>query len=380
MPVPSAVTAIAEREPADDVRAAVRPAGDVVELPSERSAASVIIEKAITARRTWIAPGAVPAGRTDQVGRIPADRHAREAERDELDEHLRRHRGDAVSSASARKIPAAPSSAACAAVQQRRTGRRRTRSPRCGAACSRSAARGARRDTRGTRPRRPQTPPREASSRERVSQDGIRSTDAPQRLPRAGRSRVAPRRRRADQGRPRPRQRRARTAEHVRRARRPRRGRRPRGRAAAARATCCSTSRPASSRPRATRSGRRTVVELVPNEPRVVPVGRLDADTTGALLLTNDGPLAHRLAHPRYEVEKVYEAEVDGDPSDDALRAAARRRRARRRPHRARGRAPPRPQPDRARPARGPQPPGEADVRGGRPPASAACTAACTPG
>jgi 23S rRNA pseudouridine2605 synthase len=66
--------------------------------------------------------------------------------------------------------------------------------------------------------------------------------------------------------------------------------------------------------------GRPTVVELVPAEPRVVPVGRLDADTTGALLLTNDGELAHRLAHPRYEVEKVYEAEVEGTPGDDALR------------------------------------------------------------
>ncbi len=49
--------------------------------------------------------------------------------------------------------------------------------------------------------------------------------------------------------------------------------------------------------------GRPTVVELVEEIPeRVVPVGRLDADTTGALLLTNDGPLAHRLAHPRYGV------------------------------------------------------------------------------
>ncbi len=66
--------------------------------------------------------------------------------------------------------------------------------------------------------------------------------------------------------------------------------------------------------------GRRTVVELVELGARVVPVGRLDADTTGALLLTNDGELAHRLAHPRYEVEKVYEAEVEGDPSDDALK------------------------------------------------------------
>jgi len=67
--------------------------------------------------------------------------------------------------------------------------------------------------------------------------------------------------------------------------------------------------------------GRPTVVELVPAEPRVVPVGRLDADTTGALLLTNDGPLAHRLAHPRYGVEKVYEAEVEGAPDDAALDA-----------------------------------------------------------
>ncbi|HET8528595.1 MAG TPA: pseudouridine synthase [Gaiellaceae bacterium] len=65
--------------------------------------------------------------------------------------------------------------------------------------------------------------------------------------------------------------------------------------------------------------GRRTVVELVPREPRVVPVGRLDADTTGALLLTNDGGLAHRLAHPRYGVEKTYVAEVDGDPDGAAL-------------------------------------------------------------
>ena len=66
--------------------------------------------------------------------------------------------------------------------------------------------------------------------------------------------------------------------------------------------------------------GRPTVVELVPHEPRVVPVGRLDADATGALLLTNDGALAHRLAHPRYEVEKVYEADVEGAPDEGALR------------------------------------------------------------
>jgi 23S rRNA pseudouridine2605 synthase len=66
--------------------------------------------------------------------------------------------------------------------------------------------------------------------------------------------------------------------------------------------------------------GRPTVVDLVrAHDTRIVPVGRLDADTTGALLLTNDGELAHRLAHPRYEVEKVYEAEVEGEPADGAL-------------------------------------------------------------
>jgi 23S rRNA pseudouridine2605 synthase len=66
--------------------------------------------------------------------------------------------------------------------------------------------------------------------------------------------------------------------------------------------------------------GRPTVLDLVDVPERVVPVGRLDADTTGALLLTNDGPFAHRLAHPRYGVEKVYEAEVEGQPGPGALR------------------------------------------------------------
>src|SRR5215210_7956031 len=69
--------------------------------------------------------------------------------------------------------------------------------------------------------------------------------------------------------------------------------------------------------------GRPTVVRLVEHAYRIVPVGRLDADTTGALLLTNDGDLAHRLAHPKYEVEKVYEAEVEGAPEDDVLRRLA---------------------------------------------------------
>jgi 23S rRNA pseudouridine2605 synthase len=65
--------------------------------------------------------------------------------------------------------------------------------------------------------------------------------------------------------------------------------------------------------------GRPTVVGLVSHPLRVVPVGRLDADTTGALLLTNDGALAHRLAHPRYGVDKIYVAEVSGEPSQARL-------------------------------------------------------------
>ena len=69
--------------------------------------------------------------------------------------------------------------------------------------------------------------------------------------------------------------------------------------------------------------GRPTVVDLVDLPERVVPVGRLDVDTTGALLLTNDGTLAHRLAHPRYGVEKVYVADVEGRPRREALRALA---------------------------------------------------------
>jgi len=69
--------------------------------------------------------------------------------------------------------------------------------------------------------------------------------------------------------------------------------------------------------------GRPTVVELVGLPERVVPVGRLDVETTGALLLTNDGALAHRLAHPRYDVEKVYVARVEGVPDDAALRRLA---------------------------------------------------------
>jgi 23S rRNA pseudouridine2605 synthase len=67
--------------------------------------------------------------------------------------------------------------------------------------------------------------------------------------------------------------------------------------------------------------GRPTVVELVPAEPRAFAVGRLDRETEGLLLLTNDGELAELLTHPRHGVEKEYLAEVEGVPSAGALRA-----------------------------------------------------------
>ncbi len=70
--------------------------------------------------------------------------------------------------------------------------------------------------------------------------------------------------------------------------------------------------------------GRPTVVSLVPDDPRVFPVGRLDADTEGLLVLTNDGDLAQRLSHPSFGVEKEYLAEVNGGPGPAALRALRR--------------------------------------------------------
>lgn len=65
---------------------------------------------------------------------------------------------------------------------------------------------------------------------------------------------------------------------------------------------------------------RPTVVEIVPAEPRVFPVGRLDADTEGLLIITNDGELTHRLTHPSFGIEKEYLAQVNGVPSRAALR------------------------------------------------------------
>ena len=64
--------------------------------------------------------------------------------------------------------------------------------------------------------------------------------------------------------------------------------------------------------------GRQTVVDLVPSALRLYPVGRLDADSTGLILLTNDGELANLLTHPRYEVPKTYRARVAGGPVDAA--------------------------------------------------------------
>ncbi|MET0729481.1 MAG: pseudouridine synthase [Acidimicrobiales bacterium] len=66
--------------------------------------------------------------------------------------------------------------------------------------------------------------------------------------------------------------------------------------------------------------GRRTVVDIVPGDPRVFPVGRLDADSEGLLLLTNDGDLAHRLTHPSYGVDKEYLVEVEGNPHRGVVR------------------------------------------------------------
>jgi 23S rRNA pseudouridine2605 synthase len=67
--------------------------------------------------------------------------------------------------------------------------------------------------------------------------------------------------------------------------------------------------------------GRATVVDLVPDTPRVYPVGRLDYDTEGLLLLTNDGDLTHLLTHPRFGVVKTYLAEIEGEPTPATVRA-----------------------------------------------------------
>jgi pseudouridine synthase len=65
--------------------------------------------------------------------------------------------------------------------------------------------------------------------------------------------------------------------------------------------------------------GRKTVVSMVPSKQRLYPVGRLDQDTTGLLLLTNDGELANRLTHPRYHVPKIYELSIRGSVTENKL-------------------------------------------------------------
>ncbi len=71
--------------------------------------------------------------------------------------------------------------------------------------------------------------------------------------------------------------------------------------------------------------GRRTVLDLLPRAPaRLYPVGRLDYDSEGLLILTNDGELAHRLAHPRHEIEKRYRATLDGELDAAAMRRLTR--------------------------------------------------------
>jgi 23S rRNA pseudouridine2605 synthase len=70
--------------------------------------------------------------------------------------------------------------------------------------------------------------------------------------------------------------------------------------------------------------GRSTVVALVPTSRRLYPVGRLDIDATGLILLTDDGDLAHRLTHPRYEVPKTYRVRVWGAPVSPRAVAALR--------------------------------------------------------
>lgn len=66
--------------------------------------------------------------------------------------------------------------------------------------------------------------------------------------------------------------------------------------------------------------GRRTVVDLVTSEQRLYPVGRLDADSEGLILISNDGELANRVTHPRYGITKKYLVEVSGRPSSASLR------------------------------------------------------------
>ncbi len=113
--------------------------------------------------------------------------------------------------------------------------------------------------------------------------------------------------------------------------------------------------------------GRPTVVSLIESDLRLYPVGRLDLDTTGLILLTNDGALAYRLTHPSFEVTKTYRAALDGAPVTDAAIRALRRgvelEDGMTAPARVRRVAC---EDARADDPRGPQAPGQADVRARR--------------
>ena len=113
--------------------------------------------------------------------------------------------------------------------------------------------------------------------------------------------------------------------------------------------------------------GRRTVIDLVDHPARVVPVGRLDADTTGALLLTNDGELAPARA-PEPRSRQGLRRRRRGHRHARRTRRTRARRRARRRSHRARDGETPQPEPRRADDPRRPQAPGQAHACGRRPP------------
>ncbi len=130
--------------------------------------------------------------------------------------------------------------------------------------------------------------------------------------------------------------------------------------------------------------GRPTVVELVNTDsarPRLYPVGRLDVDTSGLILLTNDGELANRLTHPSFEVPKTYRAKLGGGPiRDGALRALRRGVELDDGPTApARARRLGELESDRADDPRGSQPPGASYVRGGPPPGAGAGTCRVRP-
>ena len=113
--------------------------------------------------------------------------------------------------------------------------------------------------------------------------------------------------------------------------------------------------------------GRPTVVSLVPEDPRVFPVGRLDMDSEGLMLLTNDGELTHRLTHPSFGVPKEYLVQVEGEPTAGEVRRLRQGVDLDDGPTGAGPGGGGRPRPAADRHPRRPQPAGPPHVRGGRP-------------